>query len=280
MDGVTTMVPVGRHRLEATVFGTGEPAVVVEPSLGGTAADWREIASTIARDTTVVTYNRAPYGASSPARDGRRPRDVADDLDGVLKELSVTGPLVLVGHSIGGIYQRAYAALHMDRVAGMVLVDSSHEAQQKVIPRCFSPRERVLAALTLPQLIIRSGKWRGGGDRRSCVTEFRMFKRLSAADQALSRGALGGRPLIVVTRGPASKDRPGRLWLAWYGLQQDLAQLSANSRHLVSGSPEHYLNEGDPELVVSSIREVVRSARGGTPLGEPAAAPGSASQGE
>jgi len=267
MDGVTTMVSAGRHRLETIVFGSGEPAVVIEPSLGGFAAAWRQIAETIAGDTTVVTYNRAPYGASSPARDGRRPRDIAGDLDGVLKELGIAGPLVLVGHSIGGIYLRTYAALHMDRVAGMVLVDSSHETQGKVIPRYLSPKDRVLAALTLPQLIIRSREWRGGGDRRSCVAEFRMFKRLSAADQALARGALGGRPLVVVTRGPVSEDQPGRLWEAWHELQQDLALLSANSRHVVSGSPEHYLNEGDPDLVVSAIRDVVRSARTGAPLG-------------
>jgi pimeloyl-ACP methyl ester carboxylesterase len=273
MDGVTTMVPVGRHRLETTVFGSGEPVVVVEPSLGGFAAAWREIAETVAEDTTVVTYNRAPYGASSPARDGRTPRDIADDLDGVLNELGVRGPLVLVGHSIGGIYLRTYAALHMDRVAGMVLVDSSHETQGKVVLKHLSPKNRVIAALTVPQLIVRSREWRGGGDRRSCVREFRMFKRLSAADQALAGGALGGRPLIVVTRGPVSKTKPDRLWEAWYELQRDLAGLSANSRHMVSGSPDHYLNEGDPDLVVSAIRDVVRSARTGTPLAETAEPP-------
>jgi pimeloyl-ACP methyl ester carboxylesterase len=272
MDGVTTMVRVGRHRLEATVFGSGEPAVVIEPSLGGHAAAWRDIAETIAEDTTVVTYNRAPYGASSPARDGRRPREIADDLDGVLKVLGVPGPLVLVGHSIGGIYLRTYAALHMDRVAGMVLVDSSHETQRKIIRKYLSPMDRVRAALTLPQMIVRSGEWRGGGDRRSCVTEFRMFKRLSAADQALAGGGLGDRPLIVVSRGPGSQSRPGRLWLAWYELQQDLAQLSANSRHVVSASPEHYLNIADPALVVSAICEVVHGARTGTRLGAPATA--------
>ena len=104
MDGDTTMVPVGRHRLETTVFGSGEPAVVIEPSFGGCAADWREIADAIAEDTTVVTYDRAPYGASSAARDEPTPRDIADDLDGVLQALGVTGPVVLVGHSAGGIY--------------------------------------------------------------------------------------------------------------------------------------------------------------------------------
>jgi pimeloyl-ACP methyl ester carboxylesterase len=280
MDGVTTMLGVGRHRLEATVFGSGEPAVVVEPSLGGYAAAWRQIARKLAEDTTVVTYNRAPYGASSPARDGRRPREIADDLDGVLKTLGVTGPLVLVGHSIGGIYLRTYAALHMDRIAGMVLVDSSHEAQRTIIPKYLSPRDRVLAALTLPQLIVRSREWRGGGDRRSCITEFLMFKRLSAADQAMGEGGLGDRPLIVLTRGPASKTRPDRLWAAWYELQRDLALLSANSRHVVSDSPNHYLNDGDPELVVSAISAVVRSARTGAPLGAPARASEGASEGE
>lgn len=269
MDGLMTMVSVGEHRLETTVFGAGEPAVVIEPSLGGYAAAWHPIAETVVAvaDTTVVTYNRAPYGASSPARDGRRPRDVAHDLDGLLKALGVAGPLVLVGHSLGGIYQRTYAALHMERVAGMVLVDSSHEIQRRIIPKLLAPKDRVLAALTVPQLIVRSRRWRGGGDRRSCLTEFRMFTRLSAADQALARGGLGDRPLIVITRSPARKAQPSRLWQAWYELQQDLAQLSANSRHLVSDSPDHYLNTGDPKLVVSAIRDVVRSARGGTPLG-------------
>jgi hypothetical protein len=93
-----------------------------------------------------------------------------------------------------------------------------------------------------------------------------MFKRLGAADQALARGGLGDRPLIVLTRGPGSKSGTDRLWQAWYGLQQDLARLSANTRHVVSDSPDHYLNQGDPELVIAAIADVVRSARTRTPL--------------
>ena len=139
MNGVTTMVDVRQHRIEATVFGSGQPAVVIEPPFGGNAAAWRSIAQTMAKDTTVVTYDRAPYGASSPARDGRTPREIAADLDAVLRTLGVTGSLVLVGHSLGGIYMRAYAARHLDQVAGMVLVESSHESQRPCWPR-GSPR--------------------------------------------------------------------------------------------------------------------------------------------
>ncbi len=272
MDGVTTMVEAGRHRIEATVFGGGLPAVVIEPAFGGCARAWRPIAETLAEDTTVVTYDRAPYGASSPARDGRKPGEVAADLHEVLRTLDVAGPFVLVGHSLGGVYLRAYAARHIDRVAGMVLVDSSHETQRPVLRDRFSARERVLVALTVPQLIARSKRWRGGADRRSAIREYRMFTRMGAADQALTRGALGSRPLIVVTRGPGSETAPSSLWLAWRDLQRDLARLSANSRHIVSESPDHYLNEGDPKLLISAVADVVRSVRTGMPLQEPVTA--------
>ena len=99
-----------------------------------------------------------------------------------------------------------------------------------------------------------------------------MFKRLGAADQALARGGLGDRPLVVLTRGPGGKTGTDRLWQAWYGLQQDLAQLSANTRHVVSDSPDHYLNHGDPRLVIAAITDVVRSARTRRPLDDLVAA--------
>ena len=272
MNGVSTMVDVGQHRIEATVFGSGQPSVVIEPPFGGNAAAWWPIAQTMAEDTTVVTYDRAPYGASSPARDGRTPHEIAADLEGVLRSLNVTGPLVLVGHSLGGIYMRTYAARHLDQVAGMVLVESSHESQRPVLAARYTPKHRLLVALTVPQMIVRSKQWRGGADRRSNIREYRMFKRLGACDQALAHGGLGDRPLIVLTRGPGGKTGTNRLWQAWYGLQQDLAQLSANTRHVVSDSPDHYLNHGDPGLVITAITDVVRSARTRRPLDDLVAA--------
>lgn len=72
MNPVTRQVQVGSHRIEATVSGSGAPAVVVEPGFASTAASWRTVAEAVAEDTTVVTYDRVPYGASSRARDARR----------------------------------------------------------------------------------------------------------------------------------------------------------------------------------------------------------------
>jgi len=272
MAGGTAMVCVGRHQLAATVYGTGSPTVVIEPSFGGWARDWEKIAQRLAQETAVITYDRAPYGASSPARDARAPQEIAADLDGLLRALDVTGPVVLVGHSAGGIYVRAYAAAHMDRVAGMVLVESSHERQRRVLDPLRSRRVRLDMALTIPSILRRSRLKRRGGDRRSIIREWRTFCQVTAGSAMLPAGALGDRPLVVLTCGPDAGGPPDRPYRAWHDLHRDLSRLSANSRHVVSESSAHYLNDGDPELVIAAIRDVVRAARDGAPLAEPAAA--------
>ena len=268
MAGVTTMIKVGRHRIEATVYGSGTPTVVIEPSFGGSAAEWEAIAERIAEETTVVAYNRAPYGASSRARDRRSAGQIAADLDGVLRDLKIGGPIILVGHSMGGVYARAFAARHLDRVAGMVLVDSSHEGQWAVLPAYYSLKNRVLASLVVPQLVLFSRRTaRGGADRRSIVREYRTFKRMTAADLPLALDGLGERPLAVLTRGPEGPADSDRLWQAWHGLQRELAGLSRNSLHLISVSPQHYLNEDDPDLIVTAVIDVIRCARDGAGSG-------------
>jgi pimeloyl-ACP methyl ester carboxylesterase len=264
----THMVSVGRHTLAATVLGTGSPAVVIEPSFGGWAGDWAPIAETLARQATVVTYDRAPYGASSAARDARTPADIAADLDGLLGALGVTGPLVLVGHSAGGIYVRAYAAAHLDRVAGMVLVESSHEGQRPLLDPLRSRRNRIDAALAVPSIMLESLADRRGGDRRSVIREWRTFRSATAGRPPLPRGGLGDRPLVVLTCAPGDPTVALPVWQGWHGLHQDLAGLSANSRHSVSASPSHYLNRGDPDLIVTAITDVLLSARSGRPLTE------------
>jgi pimeloyl-ACP methyl ester carboxylesterase len=266
------MIRVGRHRLAATVYGRGTPAVVIEPGFGGCAEDWEPIAERLAGETSVVLYDRAPYGASGAARDGRSPRDIAADLDGLLGQLGVTGPLVLAGHSAGGIYVRAYATAHPGRVAGMVLVESSHEGQRAVLDPLRPFRARLSGMLTIPSIIRESPESRRGGDRRSIIREWRAFRRATAAGEALPPGALGDRPLVVLTCAPGDPSVSEGVWKAWHDLHADLAGLSADSLHVVSDSPDHYLNRGDPDLVVSAITDVVGAARGGAPLGELAAA--------
>jgi len=264
----TTIVTAGRHRIEATVFGRGSPVVVIEPSFGGAAVEWRAVAERLAAQTTVVTYDRAPYGASSRATDRRTPADIAGDLHAVLRELGLTAPLVLVGFSAGGLYVRKYAALHPADVAGMVLVESSHEGQTPLLNEVFTWKVKLEGLLFYPSIVFSRRSKRCGADRLSMMREWGAFRGLTAADRPLAPGALGDKPLVVVTRadgGPYG----GAQWRLWHGFHVEQARLSANSRHVLSSQADHMLYESDPDLVIAAITDVVNSARTGAPLPDP-----------
>jgi pimeloyl-ACP methyl ester carboxylesterase len=204
-------------------------------------------------------------GASSRARDARTPRDIARDLNGVLDALGIDRPVILAAHSAGGLYARMFARLYDDRVAGLVLVDSSHEAAEQVLVPELPWWIRMVRRLENPVIMVLPRKARSGADRRSLIRENRSFFRLTASDKPLAAGGLGDRPVIVITAGPG-KIINGRVWPIWPGLQAELAGLSSNRRHIVASHPDHYVHKKDPDLVITAIRDVVHSARTHTRL--------------
>lgn len=121
------MVDVGGRRLRVVRTGrpSARPTIVLEHGAFGCAADWAVVQDRLAaKGLASLAYDRAGLGHSEP---GPKPRDghaIVSDLAALLRELDEAGPLVLVGHSMGGLMVRLYALTHTDRVLGVVLVDA------------------------------------------------------------------------------------------------------------------------------------------------------------
>jgi pimeloyl-ACP methyl ester carboxylesterase len=127
------MYPVDGHKMHLYCIGSGEPTIVLEPGLGP-AADvlgWSQFQAKLARATRVCSYDRAGLGWSEPQPGTRDADHVAANLHELLAQARVSGPLVMVGSSYGGIYIRDYAAHSPSEVAGLVLIDSSTPYQQE-----------------------------------------------------------------------------------------------------------------------------------------------------
>ena len=127
-------VDAGSHKLEVLIEGVdrGRPTVILESGLGGGIDGWATVRESLGQITRVVSYNRAGIGGSQP---GSRPRSagrIVEELRTVLQTLDIAPPYVLVGHSIGGLYVRAFAGLHPDEVSGLVLVDPTMEFRESL----------------------------------------------------------------------------------------------------------------------------------------------------
>ena len=117
----------------AAVRGTASEGVTVVLAHGWTLshASWLPVVERLRAEygVRVVAFDQPGHGSSSP--EGRTPtvHDLGEVLQRVLTAVVPTGPVVLAGHSMGGMTVLAWAADHADelasRVRGVVLVATS-----------------------------------------------------------------------------------------------------------------------------------------------------------
>lgn len=231
-------VDIGGYKLYLYCIGHGSPTVVLDTGNGDNSTVWSYVQRQPAAHATVCSYDRAGNGKSDP-----RPASlqmsglqVAHELHTLLQAANIPGPYILVGHSLGGIFIRAFAGTYPSDVAGMVLVDASSE-NQWTDPHNTGASELPDASTTQDQM--------------------------HALTHGVIKGSLGDLPLVVLTE---HGGRPGCQDCIpqpqfWYGLQAELASASSNSVHVMALGSGHYIQIEQPRLVVQAIDEVIDAAR-------------------
>ena len=263
------LVDIGGHRLHICCTGEGTPAVILESGLGGSSFDWGFVQPSVAGFTRVCSYDRAGMGYSdagpSPRTTGRIVRELALLLD----RTGIGGQLVLVGASIGGFTVRLFASEHAERVAGLVLVDASHEDQGMELPR-IAPFVPFLSSVGVFRLLgVSFGLPPDSLDpsvrRFARATAFRTAAYKATADEGthLPESAAQVRasrrrlliPLVVLTAGRGADP-------VWRGLQRDQVGLSQRGCQVIVEESGHAIAVGQPQAVVEAIRATVYTARG------------------
>ncbi len=121
------MISVNGVKLHLYCIGSGSPTLVLEAGLGENVLSWHPVQAKLAQTMRVCAYDRPGLGWSDPVDTAIHPEDVAKNLHTLLNDAGITPPFVLVGHSRGGIYVRAFYHQFPEDTQGIVLVDSTHE---------------------------------------------------------------------------------------------------------------------------------------------------------
>jgi pimeloyl-ACP methyl ester carboxylesterase len=126
---VSELVTMRGRRVEVFDVGTSrgdDPVVFLLTGAGDTARSWLPVQTELSHDFRVISYERSGVGASEPGS-ARTLAGFLAELDGVIETLAPGRPVVLVGHSLGALVARVYAARHPQRTAGLVLLDATPE---------------------------------------------------------------------------------------------------------------------------------------------------------
>ncbi|MEO8201543.1 MAG: alpha/beta hydrolase [Gemmatimonadota bacterium] len=289
------MVDIGRYRLHLYCQGTGEPTVILDAGLGDSYLVWSWVQPRIATTNRVCSYDRGGAGYSDPSPRARNSEQISRELHTLLSRSNITRPVVLVGWSAAGLYARAYQSQFPADVAGLVLVDASHEDQWARLPS--SARVAVSGyfskfRLATLRMALGLGRIPGPGGHRlwnspfDPATDNNLALQMPVPDDKLSYArAVGHRvpwftttlrewydfpasanfvrrlrqplriPVAVVSAGIAPDSSFG---VEWNRLQADLTTLSSNSRRIIAAGSDHQgMGSKGADSVVAGIRAVL-----------------------
>jgi len=108
-------------------MGSGKPTVILENGSDGFTPDWALVQARVAKFARVCSYDRAGFAWSDRGPAINTVEQTMDDLHLLLHTVPIKPPYILVGHSIGGLFVRAYQRRFPNEVVGMVLVDATPE---------------------------------------------------------------------------------------------------------------------------------------------------------
>lgn len=281
------LVDVGGHRLKINCTGHGSPTVILESGLGDVLVEWQTVQDQLSSFARVCSYDRAGYGDSDPGPFPRTSSQISVELHALLQNAGEHPPLILVGHSFGGYNVRVFNGNYSDEVVGLVLVDATQEDQYELLPNSWKQLSASQLshyqsqAKWLPlQIELGIARFRYGkqlGRYGYLILQSKYLKARASelqqiqvsAEQARAAGAIGNKPLIVLTgaqldnalkTGLSAEDFL-RFQQIWAGtLQVRLARLSTRGKQVILPKAGHDIPAEQPKAIVEAVREIVAEA--------------------
>jgi pimeloyl-ACP methyl ester carboxylesterase len=284
-------VDVGGYKLNLNCTGQGSPTVILDSGLGGLALSWQGVQREIEKFTRVCTYDRGGYGWSDPGPMPRTSAQIVKELHTLLQNSGEGPPYILVGHSSGGFNVRVYNGHYPDDVAGMVLVDASHEDQVRESPANIRKWWENSSKEFQRQMEFRALAIWFGVARFASRKQTQEFAHLDlqpkfvyamrsesenfeeSATEVRAAGTLGDKPLIVLTAGKDMAD-PAHLpkgiskedlkdydhiWID--DLQMREARLSSRGKRIMVPDSDHMIPLERPDAIASAVREVCTTSK-------------------
>jgi pimeloyl-ACP methyl ester carboxylesterase len=238
-----TLVDLGTHKLNIVCTGAvdARPVAILEAGGGGSSAAWKAVQEALPTTIRACAYDRAGSGKSDPGPEPRTMDAEVADLHTLLERSKISDPIVFVGQSLGGILARLYVQKYPDAVAGVILLDPTHEDDLVF-------NTKVNRWITVREL---EGSLGDGA-------------RSAAKARQTDPAPLGNRPLVVIGAGKRAQP-PGTSTEQWLDMRgsrdsrvREVSKLSRNSKFILDSTSGHNIEHDNPTLVAEAIQTLVK----------------------
>ena len=287
-----TFYTVDGRLMHIDCTGEGTPTVILESGIGDDWLIWQAVQPELSEATRVCSYDRFGLGWSEPSSGARDAVSIAAQLHTLLNVAKISGPLLLVGHSGGGLYIRAFTVIYPENVVGVVFVDATSTKLYRAIPEATeTPSQR--------RDRHHEAQWRAfqeaigwtrltGGCGPDVPSPLRSFADLDApeecrptyetsslgerdelqhsAEEVANLPCCGKLPNLIISQDP-DRHQPG--WgpqnmnekPIWGDLQEQMKSLSACSERIIARSSGHHVMIDRPEVIVRNLKVFIQHQR-------------------
>ncbi|MGW8246777.1 MAG: alpha/beta fold hydrolase [Acidiferrobacterales bacterium] len=276
------MVAAGDHRLHVFCEGSGPVTVLIQAGLNDFSVQWRQVQSLLSKRAKTCTYDRANMGWSEASAQPATLKNMVADMHAVITAVAPREPLVLLGHSFGGVIVRAYAQTHAANIKAMVLVEPANEfmgdqinGYAEVLTK-VSDHFKTLAILADTGLkalqtekitsshltgnalqdyraVLATGEFFHGASKETAA----MISNLQAM-QKIGRNETIRWPVVIISRGrPDPIDglpeaSANSLEKTWAGLQADLVK-RLSAKQIIARKSPHSVQFSEPNVIYDAV---------------------------
>ncbi|RFU86960.1 alpha/beta fold hydrolase [Streptomyces triticagri] len=244
-------IKVEGHTVNVSCSGKqadGKPVVMLLHGGGDDVKKLSGLQKELSTEDRVCSYDRLGAGASDKPDGLQTVEDAGKILTGVLDQVAGDAPVVLAGHSIGGLFAGRYAPDHQDRIKGLVLLDATSPTQAADLKRTIpADADEQSAQLRDKTLMVLQGK----GPEKLVTPDGPVRSAGDIPVEVIQHGKqyLGAIPKY----GKSLEDD-------WTLGEHEWLKLSADSKLSVARKSEHYIYVDEPAVAVAAIQRVVAGA--------------------
>jgi pimeloyl-ACP methyl ester carboxylesterase len=264
------MIDVGGYSLYTEDSGIGRVNVIFDSGMGDDLSVWKKVSDEVSKFARVITYDRAGLGWSDESPKERTSEEIVRELHSMLEKKKLIGPIILVGHSFGGVNMQQFALKYPDEIAGLVLIDSAHESQIDNMPKPSFIKKYLFkfgmwaAPVGLPRLYLSNSNPEEKAKKSTTKHQYTSLDEANSFQQSLNelqalKPNFGNLPLIVIARNKQSSEvsASDTRNYVWAGLQENITTRSSNSTIIFTGERQHSIHKSQPDIVVTAIHRLI-----------------------
>lgn len=141
-----SFVIIKQSKIYYEMQGSGTPVIFVS-GLGDDHQTWQTVQDSISQHALTISYDRSGLGKSEYHQEKKDLASMVEELNDLLISLSVTKPLILVGHSLGCQIVKAYAVTYPKNTKAILFIDPGYNEdnlKKQVSDSLWHEREKAL----------------------------------------------------------------------------------------------------------------------------------------